>query len=139
MREDVDWGQAEIASNTRPVIFSGSLQAVIKNHLFFPVLCRMSCTFSCRIMTNECTELVGMHILLVIQKLYKYWFGPFEAPGKDLIKQDFSFVNCKFCYHLKSGLGKGSKTFYENTCFISFIHGYCNWILFWKLLLLSKI
>ena len=29
---------AEIASNTRPIILSWSLQAVIKNHLLFPVL-----------------------------------------------------------------------------------------------------
>ena len=49
---------AEIALNTRPVIFLGSLQAVIKNHLLFPVLCRMSYTFSYRIMINECTEVV---------------------------------------------------------------------------------
>ena len=35
VQEDVDWTLAEIASNTRPVIFSGSLQAVIKNHLLF--------------------------------------------------------------------------------------------------------
>ena len=58
VREDVDWTLAEIASNIRPVILSGSLQAVINNNLLFLVLCRMSCTFSYRIMTNECTELV---------------------------------------------------------------------------------
>ena len=28
-------------------------------------------------------NLFGMHILLVIQKLYKYWFGLFEAREKD--------------------------------------------------------
>ena len=27
-------------------------------------------------------NLFGMHILLVIQKLYKYWFGPFETRKK---------------------------------------------------------
>ena len=27
-------------------------------------------------------NLFGMHILLVIQKLYKYWFGPFETREK---------------------------------------------------------
>ena len=38
VREDVVWTLAEIASNTRPIILSWSLQAVIKNHLLFPVL-----------------------------------------------------------------------------------------------------
>ena len=56
--KNVDWALAEIASNTRPVMLSGSLQAVIKNHLLFSLLYRMSCTSSYRIMTNECTELV---------------------------------------------------------------------------------
>ena len=36
VREDVDWTLAEIASNTRPIIFSGSLQAVI-----LQVLCHL--------------------------------------------------------------------------------------------------
>ena len=58
VREDVNWTLAEIASNTRPVILSWSLEAVIKNHLLFAILCPMSCTFNYRIMTNECTELV---------------------------------------------------------------------------------
>ena len=66
-------------------------------------------------------NLFGMHMLLVIQKLYKYWFGLFEAREKRW-KQDFSFVSCEFFYHLKSGRGKGSKTFYENTFFIPFAH-----------------
>ena len=50
--EDIDWTLAQIASNTRLVIFSGSLQAVIKNNLLFPSVCRMSCAFNYRIMTK---------------------------------------------------------------------------------------
>ena len=65
-------------------------------------------------------NLFGMHILLVIQKLYKYQFGPFETRKKKDGKKAFRSLAVNFVSIFQIGPWQGSKTFYENTGFISF-------------------